>query len=90
MNILSIDAWGNQDDGFEWNAWYKVGTISLVEFEALDTDAKRVEYMCDEGYLRDAARRPGCVEVEYDQYNVVFCDGDTGQPLFAIEYGNCY
>lgn len=23
--VLSIDAWGNNEEGYDWNAWYRVG-----------------------------------------------------------------
>jgi hypothetical protein len=27
--VLSIDAWGNLEDGYEWNQWFNVGSIDL-------------------------------------------------------------
>jgi hypothetical protein len=27
--VLSIDAWGNETDGYEWNQWFNVGSIDL-------------------------------------------------------------
>jgi len=38
--ILSIDAWGNKKDGYEWNQWFNVGNIEKSVFETLDTNKK--------------------------------------------------
>ncbi len=38
MRILSIDAWGNKQDGYEWNQWFNVGTIEKKDMELLKTD----------------------------------------------------
>ena len=38
MKVLSIDAWGNKKDGYEWNNWFNVGTIEKQDFQALRTD----------------------------------------------------
>ena len=27
--VLSIDAWGNSEEGYEWNQWFHVGSIDL-------------------------------------------------------------
>lgn len=85
MKILSIDAWGNRKDGYEWNAWYIVGEIDKVVFETLDTDKKIAVWMHENGYTTTADMRK--ILIEDDQYNVVLCDKKTRQPIFAIEYG---
>lgn len=83
INILSIDAWADGDDGWTWNAWHKVGTcpLSLCDQSGLAI----ILYMVREAYLLpDAAHT---VAVEDDQYNMVIIDKETGEPLFALEYG---
>jgi hypothetical protein len=81
--VLSIDAWGNQDDGYDWNNWYKVGTIDLD----LDwCEPELIDAMVDAGYLT-----PDSVDLAYtddDGFNIVFCDKETREPVFAIEYGS--
>jgi hypothetical protein len=88
MKILSIDAWGNEVDGYEWSAWYIVGNITKEEFESLDTDKKILAYMRKEGYLTTGNRR--YAYIEDDQYNIVIFDRANDRPLFAIEYGPEY
>ena len=83
MNILSIDAW-RYDDGWTWNAWYKVGTFDAPE-NTLGNTRKLLNYMRTEGYLSDYSK--GRVYIDDDQYNMVICDRGTREPLFAIEYG---
>ena len=82
VSILSIDAWGNAEDGFEWNNWHKIG--ECVPEIATHEPAQIIEYLIGEGVLSDAAR--ALATVEDDQYNMVICDED-GRPCYAIAYG---
>jgi hypothetical protein len=45
---LSIDAWGNPEDGYEWNQWFNVGSIDL-DLDAANHDIIRA--MVNAGYL---------------------------------------
>lgn len=85
VSILSIDAWGNADDGFEWNAWYKIGECDPEV--ASRKPAEIVEYLIGENILSDMART--LATVEDDQYNMVICDAD-GRPCYAIAYGEAH
>lgn len=90
VSILSIDAWAQQDDGEEgtswsWNAWYKIGEVSLETLDTLDTNEKVMAYLIAEGYLNPAATTLGYIDD--DQYNLVFCDNETNEPMIAIAYG---
>ena len=80
--VLSIDAWGNLEDGYEWNQWFHVGSIDL------DLDAENreiIQAMVNAGYLTALALESA--EVEDDDYNLVIVDRETREPVFAIEYG---
>ena len=88
MRILSIDAWGNKEDGYQWNNWFTVGTIDKATFEKLDTYKKVLVYMRREGYITTGNKR--LAYVYDDQYNLVICDKKTDRPLYAIEYGPEY
>ena len=80
--VLSIDAWGNETDGYEWNQWFHVGSIDL------DLDAENrqiIQAMVNAGYLTALALESA--EVEDDDYNLVIVDKETREPVFAIEYG---
>ena len=79
--VLSIDAWGNPEDGYEWNQWFHVGTIDL-DLDAEDRDIIRA--MVNAGYLTSAALESAVVED--DDYNLVIVDLETREPVFAIEY----
>lgn len=83
INVLSIDAWADGEDGWTWNNWHKVGTCPLATCDLKPSEI--IAYMIEEGYLKpDAAT--GCL-VEDDQYNMVILDAETREPLFALEYG---
>lgn len=89
MRVLSIDAWGNKQEGYEWNAWYNVGEISKETFETLKTDKQFATWFKENGYTTSDDMRQITIE-NYDEYNVVICEKKTGRPLFAIEYGREY
>ena len=79
--VLSIDAWGNSDEGYEWNNWFNVGNVTL------DIDANKqviLEAMHNAGFITNATGG----DVDDDGYNLVIVDKATTEPLFAIEYGS--
>ena len=80
--VLSIDAWGNETDGYEWNQWFNVGSIDL-DLDAANHDIIRA--MVNAGYLTALALESAAVED--DDYNLVIVDRETREPVFAIEYG---
>lgn len=81
--VLSIDAWGNDEDGWDWNQWFHAGEID-IDINADDSTVLRA--MHEGGWLRTAD--PALVRVVDDQYNLVIVAAGTGEPLFAIEYGS--
>ncbi len=83
INVLSIDAWADGDDGWTWNNWHKVGTCPLATCDLPGDEI--VAFMIAEGYLHDGAAAR--VEVDDDQCNMVIVDKATREPLFALEYG---
>ena len=87
MKVLSIDAW-NDNNGWSWNNWFKVGEISKAEFEALKSDKAIATWFKDNGFTTSDDMRQ--ITIEDDQYNIVICEKKGGKPLFAIEYGPEY
>jgi len=83
VSILSVDAWRN-GPGWDWNNWHKVGTVR-VSWLAGKKPRQILKYMRDEGYLAEKSK--GKCGVDDDQYNIVICDKNTRQPLYAIAYG---
>jgi hypothetical protein len=79
--VLSIDAWADGHDGWNWNNWFHVETL-----EAIPDEDKAIDALIELGVLNEKARE--LCEVEDDQYNLVITDKRTREPLYAIEYGN--
>ena len=79
--VLSIDAWGNAADGYEWNNWFNVG---IIEIDINSNETIIMQTMFDAGFITDSSGG----YVDDDQYNLVICDKKTNEPLFAIEYGS--
>ena len=88
MRVLSIDAWGNKNDGYEWNNWFVVGAISKPEFEYLACNKDKACWFKNNGYTTSDDMRQ--ITIDDDGYNIVICEKKSGQPLFAIEYGREY
>lgn len=78
--VLSIDAWGNEDGGYDWNQWFNAGTIEL---HSIEDDDWVLHEMAEKGFIRDAK----LCDIEDDQYNLVIVNKASREPLFAIEYG---
>ena len=79
--VLSIDAWGNENDGYEWNAWSRAGEISID----INSDPESIlNSMADAGFIRN----PHLGDIEDDEFNLVIVNKLTREPLFAIEYGS--
>jgi hypothetical protein len=79
--VLSIDAWGNLEDGYTWNQWFNVGSIDL-DLDGENRDIIRT--MVNAGYLTALALESA--EVEDDGFNIVIVDKETREPVYAIEY----
>jgi hypothetical protein len=79
--VLSIDAWGNLEDGYTWNQWFNVGTIDL---DLDGEDRQIIQAMVAAGYLTQQGL--DVCDVEDDDYNIVIVDKETREPVFAIEY----
>jgi hypothetical protein len=85
--VLSIDAWaGDEPNTWDWNNWY---TIGYVEVDINAAQPAIVDALIDANILspksRDAAN---AAIMDDDQYNLVFCDPATHEPLYAVEYGS--
>jgi hypothetical protein len=83
VSILSIDAWADGEDGWTWNMWHKVGTVAVNVCDLPEVEI--LAYLIAEGYLTERARTE-CT-IEDDQYNVVVANKATGEPLYALAYG---
>ena len=85
ITILSIDAWADGDHSWSWNQWYKIGEIESDTLGTLQSEHDTLDYLIREGYLTELAFTQ-CM-IEDDQYNLVACNKETGEPLIAIAYG---
>mgnify|MGYP001454549104 CR=1 FL=1 len=89
VNVLSIDAWayGSEEErGWNWNNWFKVGTVDLDDVPI--SEEGKLQWFVSQGYASERALRE-CY-IDDDQYNYVLTVTATGEPLFAIAYGEAY
>jgi hypothetical protein len=88
IRVLNIDAW-RDDNGWQWNNWHQVKTITREEFEKLSaTNRRALKWFRDAGLL--SSDSAGRVAIDDDNYNLTVIDKSTREPLFAIEYGCIY
>jgi hypothetical protein len=81
FKVLSIDAWGNADDGYDWNQWFNAGHVDID----LNADNLTIlQTMEKEGFITNA----NLADIDDDGYNLVIVDYHSRQPIFAIEYGS--
>lgn len=83
VNVLSIDAWADGEDGWTWNNWYRVGSVDLDDVPV--SDDGKLQWFHSHGYVN--ARALTECEIDDDQYNYVIRVRETGEPMFAIAYG---
>jgi hypothetical protein len=85
FRVLSIDAWAEGEDNWAWNAWYSVGSIDASELESAEKAVGLVAWFVEHGYV-NAKALTQC-EIVDDGYNYVLAIEETGEPMYAIEYG---
>jgi hypothetical protein len=71
--IISLDVWGNAEDGWEVNAAYN--TSHIVEIADESDAASVVDALIDYGYLSEKTRSAGIEWTGEDCIQVVSCDG---------------
>ena len=79
-NILSIDAWGNAHEGYQWNDWHKIGECERIP----ESESELFQIMLEKGFLDF----PDDYYIEDDNFNIVFSLKENLRPIFAIEYGS--
>lgn len=87
MNILWIDAWGNKNEGYEWNDWHTVHVIEDRDliFKILDNRDSCNDvfnYLINEELISSA----NGLHLVDDGYNILVKD-EEDVPIYAIEYG---
>ena len=81
--ILSIDAWGNSEGGWDWNQWYHVGEFPT---KLLDKSNRvLLRWLRENDFLGKASI--GKCAIEDDGFNIVVLQRSNNMPLYAIEYG---
>jgi len=80
--ILSYDVWGNEEDGFEINDTFSVGSLELEDDEQYD-DSVLVEKLIEAELLAEDAR-PEDFAFDGDEFHVFIADADTGRPIFGL------
>ncbi len=84
VKLLSVEGWRGCDGLWFWNQWYTVDSALDIS-EAGTTPRKLFKYLREGGYLSE--RSKGKLRLHDDGYNLVIECRGTGEPLFALCYG---
>ena len=82
-HLLSIDAW-RYENGWSWNNWYTLEENIFIP-EGLGNRELIRFFRENLNVLSDYSK--GRVEIDDDGYNIVVCNRNTHEPLFALCYG---
>jgi len=81
FRVWSVDAWGNDKDGYEVNDRASAGYIDLCESM---TNTQLLLALEDAGFLKPDSHTVGTIEGEWD-YTLYIGNGDTDQPWLQLE-----
>lgn len=82
-DVLSLDVWGNADDGWEVNAAYFTGT--RIEFDSIDDEKAIVDALIEADILIPGASADG-LEIEGDEYMLFISDVEDGCPIVHLQH----
>jgi hypothetical protein len=81
FTLLSIEAWADKEQGWQWNNWFRIEENIFIENET--SNRKLLSFFRQNGWLGNNSK--GKVTVENDGYNIVILDRKTREPLYALE-----
>lgn len=79
MRVLRIDAWGNAEEGYEWNDWNCIGRIPV------DTPKEELLSAAHAAFIFTHPDLPDDLELVSDGFNMAIQERATGKPLYAFE-----
>lgn len=79
MTVLRIDAWGNKEDGYEWNQWWSMGRIPA------DTPNEKLISAAHAAFIFTHPELPPELELVSDGFNMIVQERESGKPLYAFE-----
>ena len=80
-DLKSIDAWGNETDGYEWNASYTIEEAIFISDRATLEDIKA---LIIRAIFHEKEKADAYTVLEYDGDIYELQDKETGQPLYAL------
>lgn len=84
FNLIDLDVWGNEHEGWEVNAAYRTGFSVDLTLKQWEDDHYLLEYVIKTGYLTAKARE--FVEIDCDGGSILtFIDSRDGKPLYQLE-----
>jgi hypothetical protein len=78
--VVSLDVWGNVEEGFEVNDQWKIGT---VEFDADASDEEIVNVLIEDGYLTNGTKAED-LDFDGDDSFIMISAAETGLPIFNL------
>jgi hypothetical protein len=79
-DVYGLDVWGNEEDGFEVNDSWKIGSVRLGEDP---TDEEITSALIGNGYLKSRVTADQ-LDIDGDDMSLFVSDIDTGEPVFNM------
>ena len=84
--LLSIDAIGGMDAGWEWNDWHTLEAEMYIKHDI--SDQELIDLLVDSGDLVGMPKLNEHITIDDDGHNIVICDKNCDDmPILALCYG---
>jgi len=80
-DVYGYDVWGNEEDGFDVNDVYRLGSVTLPENADLE---QIIEVLKEGGHLKEIASPENIDESGMGDENIIYLDEDNGCPLMEL------
>lgn len=82
FEIINLEVWGNEEDGFEVNAAYNTNKFIEMTLSQFESDEWIINAMIEKGFLTEEAVDK--VDVEGDGGFLYISDSRTYKPLYEL------
>lgn len=81
-NIYTYDVWGNEEDGFDVNDRFKLGTLELSDAD-VNSDSRLANRLKENGFVKETTTTSD-LEIDGDKYTLYVNEASNGYPLFEL------
>jgi hypothetical protein len=83
FDLLDLDAWGNEEEGWEVNRSFKIGYLELT-LEQWEEDDYIIDELINKGWLTKESREWVEFDTFYSEYSLTLFDSRNGCPVYEL------